>query len=175
MQLFLRKNQEKSSISVSILEDRFSNLPLRFWNETINKENTLVSGLCPERSWDTGSLTTHQSKLSHTQSYQSGCCITLFYLHFTVGRTRSESFPVHSRWRHKKCTASKFHSKTMIWKAIKLISSLPRSHVFAIFSIYYTEHTTSFLHIPPPSPYDFPTLVRHKSREPIINLLSQSV
>lgn len=64
----------------------------------------------------------------------------------------------------------------MIWKAIKLISSLPRSRVFAIFSNYCAEHNTSFLRIPPPPPhYDFPTLVRHKTREPIINLLSQSV
>lgn len=62
----------------------------------------------------------------------------------------------------------------MIWKAIKLISSLLRSRVFAIFSNYCTEHI-SFLHIPPPPHYDFPTLVRHKNREPIINLLSQSV
>lgn len=37
------------------------------------------------------------------------------------------------------------------------------------------HRTTSFLHIPPPTRYNFPTFVRPKTRGPIINLLSRSV
>lgn len=37
----------------------------------------LVSGPCPERTWDLGSPTARQSKLSHAQLYQVAAALTL--------------------------------------------------------------------------------------------------